>query len=98
MAEQGGLKVQCFVNDSYVPIDKIRATLTPAEGQGGEGRTIDLTTNSSGESQVIALEAPPFEYSQQPIGKIPYSLYDLRIEREGFQSLVVNGIQIFPHR
>ena len=34
MAEQGGLKVQCFVNDSYVPIDKIRATLTPAEGQG----------------------------------------------------------------
>ena len=23
MAEQGGLKVQCFVNDSYVPIDKI---------------------------------------------------------------------------
>ena len=25
MAEQGGLKVQCFVNDSYVPIDKIRA-------------------------------------------------------------------------
>ena len=55
MAKQGGLKVQCFVNDSYVPIDKIRATLTPAEGQGGEGRTIDLTTNSSGESQVIAL-------------------------------------------
>ena len=96
MAEQGGLKVQCFVNDSYVPIDKIRATLTPAEGQGGEGRTIDLTTNSSGESQVIALEAPPLEYSQQPIGKIPYSLYDLRIEREGFQSLVVNGTQIFP--
>ena len=96
MAEQGGLKIQCFVNDSYVPIDKIRATLTPAEGQVGEGRTIDLTTNSSGESQVIALEAPPLEYSQQPIGKIPYSLYDLRIEREGFQSLVVNGIQIFP--
>ena len=96
MAEQGGLKVQCFVEDSYVPVDKVTATLTPAEGQVGEGRTIDLTTNSSGESQVIALEAPPLEYSQQPIGKIPYSLYDLRIEREGFQSLVVNGIQIFP--
>ena len=96
MAEQGGLKVQCFVNDSYIPIDKIRATLTPSEGQVGDSKTIDLTTNSSGESQIISLEAPPFEYSQQPIGKIPYSLYDLRIEREGFQSLVVNGNQIFP--
>ena len=82
MAEQGGLKVQCFVNDSYIPIDKIRATLTPSEGQVGDSKTIDLTTNSSGESQIISLEAPPFEYSQQPIGKIPYSLYDLRIERE----------------
>ena len=98
MAKQGGLKVQCFVNDSYVPIDKIRATLTPADGQGGEGRTIDLTTNSSGESQVIALEAPPLEYSQQPIGKIPYSLYDLRIEREGFQSLVVMEFRYSQHR
>ena len=98
MAEQGGLKVQCFVNDSYIPIDKIRATLTPSEGQVGDSKTIDLTTNSSGESQIISLEAPPFEYSQQPIGKIPYSLYDLRIEREGFQGLVINGIQIFPRQ
>ena len=96
MAEQGGLKIQCFVEDSYVPVDKVTATLTPAEGQVGESQSIDLTTNSSGESQIISLEAPPLEYSQQPIGKIPYSLYDLRVEREGFQSIVVNGIQIFP--
>ena len=60
MAEQGGLKVQCFIEDSYVPIDKIRATLTPSAGQ------------------------------------TPYSMYDLKIEREGFESLVINGIQIFP--
>ena len=98
MAEQGGLKIQCFVEDSYVPVDKVTATLTLAQGQGqvGESQPIDLTTNSSGESQIISLEAPPLEYSQQPIGKIPYSLYDLRVEREGFQSIVVNGIQIFP--
>ena len=96
MADTGGLKVQCFVGDSYLPIDGIKATLTPAHGENGEGKEITLTTNSSGESRVITLDAPPFEYSQQPSDKVPYSLYDLKIERQGFQSLVVNGIQIFP--
>lgn len=96
MADTGGLKVQCFVGDSYLPIDGIKATLTPAHGENGEGKEITLTTNSSGESGVITLDAPPFEYSQQPSDKVPYSLYDLKIERQGFQSLVVNGIQIFP--
>ena len=96
MAEQGGLKVQCFIEDSYVPIDKIRATLTPSAGQTGSSKTVELTTNSSGETQVITLDAPPLEYSQQPTGQTPYSMYDLKIEREGFESLVINGNQIFP--
>ena len=94
MAEKGGLKIQCFAGDTYIPVDGVKATLVPSQGQGGE--EIELTTNSSGESQVIELSAPPLAYSQEPTGNIPYSLYDLRIERQGFQALVVNGIQIFP--
>ena len=96
MAEKGGLKLQCFVGDTYIPIDGIKATLVSSQGSTGGNKEIELTTNSSGESQVIELSAPPLAYSEQPTGNIPYSLYDLKIEREGFQSLVVNGIQIFP--
>ena len=96
MAEKGGLKLQCFVGDTYIPIEGIKATLVPSQGAGGESKEVELTTNSSGESQVIELSAPLLAYSEQPTGNIPYSLYDLRIERQGFQSLVVNGIQIFP--
>ncbi|MDI9518938.1 MAG: peptidoglycan-binding domain-containing protein, partial [Bacillota bacterium] len=72
----------------------VKATLVPSQGQGGQ--EVQLTTNSSGESQVIELSAPPLAYSQEPTGNIPYSLYDLRVERQGFQALVINGIQIFP--
>ena len=96
MAEKGGLKLQCFVGDTYIPIEGIKATLVSSPGSGGESKEVDLTTNSSGESQVIELSAPPLEYSQQPTGNTPYSLYNLRVERQGFQSLVINGIQIFP--
>lgn len=96
MAQNGKLKVQCFKKDTYIPVDSIKAILTPADGQTGESKEVMLTTNSSGESQIIELEAPPFEYSQEPTGEIPYSLYDLRVTRNGFDDLVINGVQIFP--
>lgn len=96
MAEKGRLKVQCFVGDTYIPVDGSRALLVPSAGQTGESREVNLVTNSSGESQTIELDAPPLEYSQEPSQPTPYSLYDLQIEREGFQVLVINGIQIFP--
>ena len=96
MAEKGRLKVQCFVGDTYIPVDGSKAVLVPSSGQIGESKEVNLVTNSSGESQTIELDAPPLEYSQEPSQPTPYSLYDLRVEREGFQVLVINGIQIFP--
>ena len=96
MAEKGRLKVQCFVGDTYIPVDGSKAVLVPSSGQTGESKEVNLVTNSSGESQTIELDAPPLEYSQEPSQPTPYSLYDLRVEREGFQVLVINGIQIFP--
>lgn len=96
MADKGRLKLQCFVGDSYVPVDGSKAVLMPSDGQAGEGKEVNLVTNSSGESQIIELDAPPLAYSQEPSRPTPYSLYDLRIEREGFQTLVINGVQIFP--
>ncbi|WP_297713375.1 peptidoglycan-binding domain-containing protein [Clostridium sp.] len=96
MAEKGRLKLQCFVGDTYIPVDGSKAVLVPSAGQTGESREVNLVTNSSGESQTIELDAPPLEYSQEPSQPTPYSLYDLQVEREGFQVLVINGIQIFP--
>lgn len=96
MADKGRLKIQCFVGDTYIPVDGSKVILLPSTGQKGESEEISLVTNSSGESQTIELDAPPLEYSQQPSQPTPYSLYDLRIERDGFQTLVINGVQIFP--
>ena len=95
MAEKGRLKIQCYVNDTYIPVDGTKAILKPSAGQEGESKEVNLVTNSSGETEIIELDAPPFAYSQEPSRPTPYSLYDLRIERAGFQDLTVNGIQIF---
>ena len=96
MADKGRLKIQCFVGDTYVPVEGSNITLVSTSGQINDNKEVNLVTNSSGESQVIELNAPPLEYSQNPDQPTPYSLYDLRIDKEGFQTLVINGVQIFP--
>ncbi|GAB6168665.1 peptidoglycan-binding domain-containing protein [Clostridium carnis] len=96
MAEKGRLKIQCFSGDTYIPIDGAKVVIKPSVGQEGGRQEITLNTNSMGESQTIELDAPPLEYSQEPIGKVPYSLYDLSIERDGFESLIINKCQVFP--
>lgn len=95
MAEKGRLKIQCFSGDTFIPVDGTRIVVTPGQGTTGTSTSIDLTTNSMGESQTIELDAPPFSYSQQPEGQIPYSLYNIRVERNGFETLVINGCQVF---
>ena len=95
MAQKGRLKIQCFKDGTYIPIDGAKAILVPSSGQD-ISKEVTLKTNSSGESQIIELDAPPLEYSQEPTGKVPYSIYDLKIIRDGFDTIVINGIQIFP--
>lgn len=92
---KGRLKVQCFVNETYLPISNTKITIRPSEGDTNT-KDIVLSTNSSGESQIVELDAPPLEYSQQPTGQIPYSMYDIRVERDGYQSILINRCQIFP--
>ena len=71
MAQKGRLKVQSFVNESYIPVENTRIVIRPSVG-GAETKEIVLSTNSMGESEIIELDAPPLEYSQQPTGQVPF--------------------------
>ena len=53
MADKGRLKIQCFVGDTYVPVDGSNITLVSTSGQTNDNKEVNLVTNSSGESQVI---------------------------------------------
>ncbi|MGL4773035.1 MAG: peptidoglycan-binding protein [Clostridium sp.] len=92
MDDIGQLRVQCFKGNDYIPLDKCNVTVKPSTGDVLK----TLTTDSAGLSQVIDLNAPSFEYSQTPSNNLPYSLYDLTIERDGFQPVIIRGVQIFP--
>ena len=71
-------------------------TNTPNNNQSVTNKTTNLITDSSGITPTVDLEAPPLEYSQEPTNNLPYSLYDVIVEREGFNQVSIRGVQVFP--
>lgn len=56
-----------------------------------------LSTNSSGQTEVIDLAAPPLEYSLNPtIEEQPYSEYTIDISAPGFEPVSISGAEILP--
>ena len=96
MADIGRLKVQCFRGNDYIPVDRAKITIRGI-GEFATNRTINLTTNSSGLTEEIEVDAPPIEYSlNENSNKTPYSLYDITVEREDFEPISIRGCQVFP--
>ena len=54
-----------------------------------------LTTDESGQTPAITLEAPPRELSLSPkITEQPYSEYNIQVTAEGFETVLVSGSEI----
>ncbi len=59
-------------------------------------RVIEETrTDNQGQIEDVELEAPPLEYSMNPTADKPYSEYTVFISAPGFETLEVNGAEIF---
>lgn len=55
-----------------------------------------LTTDSSGQTPVVSLPAPPLELSLQPENEImPYSEYNITVTAEGYEPVLVSGSEVF---
>lgn len=54
-----------------------------------------LTTDSSGQTETIELDAPPLDLSLDPENEVqPYSEYTLQIDAPGFESVSIAGAEI----
>ncbi len=54
----------------------------------------EITTDSSGQSEMIELAAPPLEYSLEPQANQPYSEYNIHIEASGYEPVDISGAEI----
>lgn len=55
-----------------------------------------MSTDSSGNTPVIELAAPPVEFSQNPGEPKPYSEYDVYVSLDGYKPVIIEGAQILP--
>jgi hypothetical protein len=71
----------------------------PDEATGTTTQTIiyeNLPTDISGQVTGLTLSAPDLIYSQQPSNVRPYSRYIVEVKKDGYETVVINGCQVFP--
>ncbi len=93
-APTGTIKISVVSSVGMVPIENATVTITYT-GDPGSPLNV-LTTDSSGQTPVIELPAPPLELSLQSDNEQqPYSEYNIDITAEGYEPVLVSGSEIF---
>lgn len=87
----GGLKIGVYNSSIAEPIENALIIISDDSGNVKN----QLTSDISGQTEVIYLEAPPLSYSLSPDMPKPFSVYNLSVRANGFIPAEINGIQIF---
>lgn len=56
----------------------------------------EVTTNESGQTPELELDAPPLQYSVEPSEQQPYSEYTVEVTAPGYEPVEVVGAEILP--
>ncbi len=88
----GRLIVNVYVDNIAQPINEANVNIK------GENTNINVLTNISGKTNEIELYAPDEIYSMSPqVDVKPFSEYTITVSKEGLNTSVVNGVEIFPN-
>lgn len=93
--DQGKLQVTVRTEDGTRPIENALVTISYT----GEPDSVveEVRTDSSGQTAVLDLKAPPLEYSMEPSEEQPYAEYTIRIQAEGFEREEIAGTEVLPN-
>ena len=93
--DKGNLQVQVVSGNNMTPVPNARVTISYT---GDPTSALEeLRTDSSGQTETIALNTPPLEYSINPTVEIqPYSEYTISVTAEGFEPVTVSGTELLP--
>ncbi|MCU6800214.1 carboxypeptidase-like regulatory domain-containing protein, partial [Alitiscatomonas aceti] len=88
---QGYLQVDVVSDTNNFPVTD--ASISISKTETPEEILEEVRTDSSGQTENVALEAPPAELSLAPSGERPYAEYTIRITAPGYDpfSVVVLG-------
>ncbi len=94
MPENGYIKARIYTSRGEIPILGAIMTVTQTEN----GNTVLLgkrTSDKSGITTSVTVEAPDLSQSQSPSEKAPFSLADVRVDHPEYYSVFIGNVQIF---
>ena len=94
--DKGKLIVQASTNERGRPVAGANVRVYQKDAQGDEKLIEQAVTDNSGLCPEFELNAPPLDYSLTPGSPMPYAQYNVEIEADGFETLVINDIQVLP--
>lgn len=90
----GQLQLDVHSSLGRIPINDATISISYT---GDPNNTLEeVTTNSSGQTDTLTLNAPPLEYSMEPGQSQPYSEYTIRVTAPGYEPVNISGIEILP--
>lgn len=90
--DRGKLKISVQTEGRAVPIQNARCFVSYSGDP--ESSVEEVTTNSSGQSEVMDLAAPPIDYSLAPSETQPYAEYTIRVVAPGYEDIVISGTEV----
>lgn len=93
--DKGQLQINVTSEITALPVTG--ATISISYTGVPESTLEQVNTDSSGQTDILDLDAPPLEYSLNPtIEYQPYSEYTLDISAPGFEPMSIAGTEILP--
>ena len=91
MSAVGYLQATAYASRARLPLEDVAVSVVD-----DEGRLLGLrTTNSSGKTTPIRLTVPDRAESQSPGQEKPFVTVNLYARAEGYEQILVRGIQVF---
>lgn len=91
---RGTLQVNVTSSVGFIPVKD--ATVTISNSDAPENVLEQLTTDESGQTEVVELSAPNIAYSLEPQQPRPYTDYNITVTAPGYEPVSIVGSEILP--
>lgn len=92
--DKGTLRIHLVNQSTGVPVEGAKISVSYT---GNPSQTLEeVSTDNSGNTETLTLDAPPLEYSMEPSENQPYSEYTIHVETPGYRDISVSAIDVLP--
>lgn len=92
--ERGYLRVKTTTGRGCIPLENVQVTVSCYKN-GEYHLAGSFLTDSSGQTEIITLQAPPKSNSEKPDIRYPSALYDVSIKADGYYDVNSRDVPVF---